>query len=407
MEAWNRLLTSARVEPADLFRQILTEVLDDLMDQVSGPSRTEKVKHSLRNISRMYKGGLSRASSQYRPDWSDSANRCAYVFLYLMQHCHLVYSSLQRESNDIIAAWRNMSNMKVCSIGGGPGSDLVGVTTFLREYGIFPPSLECLVLDLYPNWKDTWDTIHQCIPEHFRVKYERCDVVTDVGLASNAHQFIQQADLITLVKFFSAVSAFFRTDQGRSRGNFLRSILREIKPGCLVLYIDNVHDSDTQFEREFASRVGLEKVSQFRGRPTLPFDQYSLTVENYCRVLDFKPMRSCNVIIQLYKKEAVQRFSRLVTPFDYINSGSGRLDNINRPGSLQPRLSFCPSTEGVPIAATDALVHESGMVFSWVTSCLYFLISNDHDTPARIHDTPRNWTSHASAGNNSPYKYYP
>ncbi|XP_038055863.1 uncharacterized protein LOC119727861 [Patiria miniata] len=361
MEPWNRFATDAQEEPADFYRLVLTKVLDDLMDQVGGISQIEEVKIALRKISHMYKGGLSIASSQYRSDWSNPANRCAYVFLYLMQHCHLVYFSLEQCTSRILNSWRNKSNLKVCSIGGGPGSDLVGLTTFLRTHGIFPPSLECRVLDLYPNWKDTWDTIHQCIPQYFRVAYERCDVVRDMGLTVTTHRFIRQADMLTLVKLFSAVSAFFRADPGR--GDLLRSILREIKPGCFVLYVDNQHDIDTQFEKEFASQLGLVKVFEFRGKPTLPFGQYSSTVRRYHDELQCWPLSSCNVLIQLYEKLAVQpgtisqvhetqippqHFGSSV--IDRVQLGLHRRVNIDdRPSSSsQPRYSSFPAQRDCP-----------------------------------------------------------
>ncbi|XP_038045245.1 uncharacterized protein LOC119719821 [Patiria miniata] len=299
----NRFATDAQEELAD-FYCVLTMVLDDLVDQVGGLSKIETVKMALRKISEMYKGGLSIASTHCRSDWSDPANRCAYVFLYLMQHCHLVYFSLEQDTSRILNSWCNKSSLKVCSIGGGPGSDLVGLTTFLHKKGIFPPSLECRVLDLYPNWKVTWDKIHPCIPGNFRVTYERCDVVRDADLTTPTRRFIRQADMLTFVKVFSTVSAFFQEDP--RRGDFVRSILRKIKQGCFVLYIDNEHDSDAHFEREFASPVGLGKVFEFRGELTLPLGEYSSTVEKYRRILDYSPLRSCNVLIQLYEKLAVQ-----------------------------------------------------------------------------------------------------
>ncbi|XP_038055907.1 uncharacterized protein LOC119727901 [Patiria miniata] len=355
--------------PADFYRHVLTEVLDDLMDQVGGLTKIEKVKKALRKISQMYKGGLSNASSQCRSDWSDPANRCAYVFLYLMQHCHLVFSSLQYTSK-ILNSWQNKSNLKICSIGGGPGSDLVGLTTFLRKKGIFPPLLECLVLDLYPNWKDTWDMIYKRIPERFGVQYKRCDIVRDTALTSiSTRRFIRDADMLTMVKFFSTVSAFFRDEPGC--GDLLRSFLHELKPGCFVLFIDNQHNSDTQFEQDFASPIGLGKVFEFRGKSTLPFGQYSSTVKRYCRDLNYKPMSSCEVLIQLYKKLAVQPASRSCvisqdrnnriplqhsgSSVDRIQPGAHHRNNVDDrlSSSSQPRYSSLPAASSRSLVLHD------------------------------------------------------
>ncbi|XP_038057138.1 uncharacterized protein LOC119728811 [Patiria miniata] len=291
---------------SDYFRRILTDILEELVDKVPGryPSNTEIVKQSLRGISNLYKNGLRFPNSNLRSDWDDPANRCAYVFLYLMHHCYLVYGSLQY-SDEVSRSWRNRSSLKVCSIGGGPGSDLVGLTTFLRVHRIFPPSLECLVLDLFPNWKDTWDTIYAHQLDSFTVTYSSCDLVKDKGIHTRDLQFIKQADIITLSKSFSAVSAFYRAD--RAKGIFLRNVLQHAKPGCFVLYIDNDCGGSTQFERDFASRTGMDLVFEFRGTPTFPKGAYSYTIRKYHNLFDFSPMRSCDVTIQLFRKKgAVQ-----------------------------------------------------------------------------------------------------
>ncbi|XP_038063053.1 uncharacterized protein LOC119733755 [Patiria miniata] len=293
----------------EFFRSVLTDVLDDLLDQVpsyqvprylSAEFKSDEVKQSLRSISQVYKKGLS--SPYIRSDWDDAANRCAYVFLYLMHHCNIVFSSLQSNLSEISADWRYKYNLKVCSIGGGPGSDLLGLTTFLRLNQMFPSALRCLVLDLYPNWKETWDRIHTCIPGDFKVAYQKCDVVRDTTVSTEVRDFIREADMLTLVKSFSAMSAFFRASY-QSGGDFLRKILRELKPGCFVLYIDNNNDGDNQFRREFALRVGLEVVYESRGIKTVPSGAYSPTIRKYCRLLDFSPMRSCDVNIQLFRKK--------------------------------------------------------------------------------------------------------
>ncbi|XP_038063226.1 uncharacterized protein LOC119733937 [Patiria miniata] len=299
---------------ADFARGLLTNVLDDLLSQVDGSSKTDRIKESLGSIREIYQKRLSCASSQYRTDWNDPANRCAYVFLYLLQHCHLVCTSLQINSEEILTAWRRKSNLKVCCIGGGPGSDLVGLTTFLRENNIFPSKLECLVLDLYPSWEDAWMSISEYIPcpDRVGVAYRPCNVVNDTLVLNDVREFIKQADMLTFVKSFSAVSAFFRKDS--RRGNLLRSFLRDIKPGCFVLFIDNEHVSDGHFQQEFASRVGLELVFERRGAQTVPRGTYSQTIKKYCRLLECQPMRTCDVIIQLFRKKVPVEVLRSTIP---------------------------------------------------------------------------------------------
>ncbi|XP_038057139.1 uncharacterized protein LOC119728812 [Patiria miniata] len=353
---------------SDYFRRVLTDILEDLVNKVPNDgytSNTEIVKQSLREISNLYKHGLRFSNSGLRTDWNEPANRCAYVFLYLMHHCYLVYGSLQY-SDEVTRSWRNRSSLKVCSIGGGPGSDLVGLTTFLRVHGIFPPSLECLVLDLYPNWKDTWDTIYNHLPDAFSVTYCRCDLVKDTQLHTRDLQFIKQADIITMSKSFSAVSAFYRADP--SKGAFLRDVLQQTKPGCFVLFIDNEYSGCTQFQRDFASRAGMDLVFEFRGKPTFPKGAYSFTIRKHNSLFDFSPMRSCDVTIQLFRKKGAVQSRQAVnsavppvgissssrsTPHHDVISSYDVFHEIAIRNTVTPRATSPQYSSGIPQAASN------------------------------------------------------
>ncbi|XP_033631583.1 uncharacterized protein LOC117293390 [Asterias rubens] len=289
------------MQAAVCFRELLGKVFNDLLEQVPDPApslRLDSVKTSLRSISLLYRKGLCRPSQSERSNWNDAAKRCAYFFLYFTHHCYLVYVSLQQVRP---VSWKNKSMMKVCSIGGGPGSDLVGVTKFLRDANRFPSSLlQCLVLDLFPNWKLTWDAIYPNLPDDFHVTYKRCDLVRDTILPSDVLSFIRDVDLLTLVKSYSAVSAFFRT--APYRRELLRSILDELKHGCLVLFIDNEYEDD-DFEEVFASSSdAFELVADFSGKASSPHGGYYGLISYYCSLFDYKPMRSCNVIIKVFRK---------------------------------------------------------------------------------------------------------
>ncbi|XP_022099008.1 uncharacterized protein LOC110983772 [Acanthaster planci] len=306
-------MDSTEVNAAVFVRGLLGKVLDDLQAEVDGPSKNDRIKQSIQNISQMYKQGLSRASTNFRSDWNDPSNRCAYVFLYLLQHCHLVYHSIHK--SDISKMLSKKKRLKVCCIGGGPGSDVIGLTSFLRENSSLQQSLDCLVLDLYPTWRDTWHLIRRHMPDglNLSVTYQGCDLVQDSSVGGNVLGFIQQADMLTFVKSFSTVSAFFRADS--RRGDLLRSILQEIKPDCFVLFIDNKHLRDKEFQQQFASRAGLKLVFEYRGTQTLPnVGPYTTTIKKYSRLLDFKPLRTCDVLIQVFCKESVGAVSRESQP---------------------------------------------------------------------------------------------
>ncbi len=320
---------------ADYFRCVLTDALNPLLDQVEYQDRASKfddVKESLRDITKLYKTGLNQTTPSSRSNWNDAANRCAYVFTYFMQHCHIVHYSLQQIQHNISTSWQNKNSLVICSIGGGPGSDLVGLTRFLTDTDLFPPSLTCLVLDLYPNWKHTWESIYNQLPETFDVTYGKCDLVDTTALRSDILHSIGKADMLTFVKSFSAVAAFLRKDP--RKGSRLRSILHELKGGSFVLYIDNKH-WDKSFLNNFASPAGLEVVFDFCGKQTLPFGQHSHTIREFSHHLDFRPMRNCDVTIWiLYKKKSVRSNVQSSKPSTMASGRSHSLTTIQQSRAL-------------------------------------------------------------------------
>ncbi|XP_038063310.1 uncharacterized protein LOC119734001 [Patiria miniata] len=294
---------------ADFFRDLVSEILPDLLGHVEGVSnqdRADRVKQALQNISRTYRCKLGNTDTWSRSEWDNAANRCAYVFLYYMHHCHMVYVALQplleKSLSHVVQRWRQMKYLQVCCIGGGPGPDLVGLTKFLRDTDVVPVGmLKCSVIDAFPSWKTTWDAIREKLPDPFPVNYFRCDLVRDTAIEPDVLDIIRRVDLVTLVKCFSAVAAFMRDDPRRS--SVFQAILRELKPGAVVLYIDNEKNQETwQCFSEITRMAGLDVLHEWHGKPVIPSGEDSAIIQNYSSALELRPMQSCVVSVVLLRK---------------------------------------------------------------------------------------------------------
>ncbi|XP_022099010.1 uncharacterized protein LOC110983773 isoform X2 [Acanthaster planci] len=249
---------------ADFFRDLVSDILPDLLEHVEGQSnqdRADMVKKALQNISKTYRCNLGDTDPWSRSEWDSAANRCAYVFLYYVQHCYMVYVALHplvgKALSYIIQRWRQMKYLQVCCIGGGPAPDLVGLTKFLRDTGVIPvATLRCSVIDAFPSWKTTWDAIWEKLPDPFPVNYFRCDLVKDTTIEREVLDIVRRAELVTLVKCLSAVAALMRDDPRRS--SLLQAILQELKPGAVVLHIDSEKNQETwECFREITHTAGL------------------------------------------------------------------------------------------------------------------------------------------------------
>ena len=303
------ILSTESQKAADFFRDLVSDVLPALLSHVEGQSnqdRAERVKQALQNISKTYRCKLGDTDPWSRSEWDDATNRCAYVFLYYMQNCHMVYIALhpllQKDFSGIVQRWRQMNHLRVCCVGGGPAPDLVGMIKFFSDYNLIPIAmLQCSILDAFPSWKTSWDAILQKLPEPFPVDYFRCDLVRDNTIENNVLDVVRRAEIVTLVKSFSAVFAFMRDDPRKSV--LLQAVLRELKPGAVVIYIDNENKKETwESFSKFAHNAGLDVLFEWHGKPAIPTGVDSPIILNCSSALELCPMQSCIVSVVLFRK---------------------------------------------------------------------------------------------------------
>ncbi len=110
-------------------------------------------------------------------DYSDPATRLAYIYKYVTCHSNLVYTRIERLS-DLGDLFDNDAVRVVC-VGGGPGSDFLGILKYCVEYGK-NPKLKCSLFDREIAWGETWEDVDDKISVgdklHTRTVYQPLDV---------------------------------------------------------------------------------------------------------------------------------------------------------------------------------------------------------------------------------------
>ena len=289
------------IEAAAYFDRVVGKYFSSMIG-----SNTDTVIFRLRScfdsMSMTYRRGLRNAGS--RPDWSTDDNRCTYIYRFFTMHCHLVYHSLQLSCDELKSLWKKHLTLRVCCIGGGPGSDVVGLTKFLRDKELFPVDrLECSIIDIYKDWEKNWGTLNKANPcELPRMSYLSGNITrTDSGLSIGELATFRSADVITMVKFFSTVAAFIRKDD--AHGNLLKKIFQEMKPGAVVLYIDNRYGNQHEEFKTLAALGGMtETLFEWHGMISLPCVVHSESVQLIKQATGFEPLHQCTVSIVLLRK---------------------------------------------------------------------------------------------------------
>ncbi|XP_067132060.1 uncharacterized protein [Centruroides vittatus] len=195
-------------------------------------------------------------------------NRCAYVYLYATSHSCLVARTFEkfRECNlERYIEWmkrlRSFWSFNICSLGAGPGTDIVGILMFFRHRlnllsGV---KVNCTLIDKYSSWKTIF---HKIMNKLYSENADQFLNITTEYLAEdlfnclsgNARAAIQTADLIIMTKFISAISA------DNECSDMLKNIFESMKPGAFFLCIDNSGGSAYKIMHNAAREVGLNPI---------------------------------------------------------------------------------------------------------------------------------------------------
>lgn len=247
--------------------------------------------------------------------YSEPAHRWAYTYLYLTSHVHMVYNCFKDfyEQTAFLHDWYlnsvedlGLKSVGVCSVGGGPGADLLGLSLAFKDFD-FKPHIRGTILDLWINWSENLNgVVHQLNATEnvvsLHAEYEQFEFFTATSDEWNTWSMkaVQSADMVTMVKFLSAVAY----NQGECQKT-LAAILRQMKPGALLFVLDNAGGGYGDMLKRAAIPAGLTILGEItHASVTIP--DYEKTDMNTSSVrLGMSPQRTSKVSAFLYKKESL------------------------------------------------------------------------------------------------------
>lgn len=176
-------------------------------------------------------------------DYSPPEVRFAYVYYYVGSHSDFVYQTVNRTADILGNALAGRDKIVVTALGGGPGSDLVGLMQYLVAHEDCALEIVTAYLcDKEQAWADCWTEIGEEVsPDfHLNVNFQPLDVTSPDSWAKQK-KFLS-ADLFLLVYFASEVASL-----GDKAKQFWAELSARAKPGALMLVIDNNSDFFNNF----------------------------------------------------------------------------------------------------------------------------------------------------------------
>ena len=227
--------------------ELVKIALDELYAEgknIYSDSLDQKIKEQMTYLSKQY---LELNKAQRTPiNYKDPATRFAYVFKYVAAHGDYLVQLMERLRGVLDGNLFTEEHIWVSCIGGGPGSDIIGVLKYLDDYKTKEnvSKIICYLLDKEQAWADTWTEFNESLNANVQLSpnFQPLDVTNKESW--KLQQKFLKADIFTMSYFVSEVKAL---DENNLVTDFWKSIFSSAKPGALFLYTDNGHSDFNQY----------------------------------------------------------------------------------------------------------------------------------------------------------------
>ena len=210
------------------------ETLDQLYPNL--PNKKDTLVQRRLELLREYYKGLNNGNI---PDYSDSITRYAYLYGYVAFHANVVCKLLERNSQKFAQTF-NKGEVNIACIGGGPGSDLLGILKHISQ-SCQTDLLRIQIYDRQDLWKD--------VLKNLKLIYENESDFSNLGVKwgmrtldvtnpteRERYPNLREADLFTFSFFLSELYPMDSIDAE----NFFKILFEQAKSGATFLFVDNV-----------------------------------------------------------------------------------------------------------------------------------------------------------------------
>jgi hypothetical protein len=177
----------------------------------------------------------------------------------------LVYEIIQKST--ILPSLFDREKVSIACIGGGPGSDFLGVLKYCLAYSK-SPELKAMILDRDPTWSESWSDVDDKLGATFRISTicHPMDVTDPASWGNYTKHF--QADLFTLIYFMSEVYASRSSAQ-----SYFEALFANMKQGAIVLFVDNNSMPFKHWFNELATLYSVSIFDRYEGDMQMPYSE--------------------------------------------------------------------------------------------------------------------------------------
>jgi hypothetical protein len=231
-------------------------------------------------------------------DFGDTAIQYAYLYKYMAAHANFVFKALNVTDTTARRHLRS-ENLHIAVIGGGPGSEALGVAMLADEYDL-RPTLKCLMCSPQAYWQATWDKLAPNLSQKIIVELKHFAFDLTAAPYDEKINIIKDAALFFFVKVLSEVkNSKPAVDQS------LAGIITNAQSGSHFVFIDNLDPEVYQWFDVLVQQHSLvvehsENTANFRiihGEQIDELEKHIQEIEGW-----HTPMMKANLAIRIVVK---------------------------------------------------------------------------------------------------------
>jgi hypothetical protein len=254
--------------------QLIKSVLDELYRVIPGKeqAKDDAIRKRLELFTKKQYPNLRKG---VEIDYKDAVSRFAYIYRYTTSHANIVCSLIR--CDDTLRALFKQPSLTVACIGGGPGSDFLGILKYLDNCKA-KPHVKCHLIDREKSWDNCWNDVDSKLhPAGYRLSTHFVPIdVTDSKSYDPLEDKYLKADLFTFVYFMSELYARRKNARPYFENLFLR-----VKPSATVFYVDNAASEFTEWFDSFVDKKRFELEGQDSTNCQMPSDEEKKDLGEY------------------------------------------------------------------------------------------------------------------------------
>ena len=203
-------------------------------------------------------------------DYGDRAAQAAYLYRYVFGHAEFVAEFLALARTKLGQPLFRPGEIRVISLGGGPASELLGLTEYLTSPSgeAHVTSVHYTLIDKEANWERVATAVARQAGRHIPVTFEFR--VFDVEDATATPPSLADADLVIASYFISELA---QVAQRQTAHDNVADMLKTMKRDALLLYKDSRASPVLDLLRVIVRRAGglseiFEEPRQFTASPS-------------------------------------------------------------------------------------------------------------------------------------------